>query len=138
MLRQAVRGALGLSPHPPGAALPLPLASMLHASFSTDEGERERVISIDRSGLLRAPPHSHDPAAQQHKEPETELVRHLKSLIRVSSCAGTGRAVLRAQGYRRQWGGGGAGGAGPVLGQERTTVRSWLGCSYSPPPPFKC
>jgi hypothetical protein len=38
-------------------------------------------ISIDTSGLIQAKDHSHAPLP--HKEPETAMARHIKSLIRV-------------------------------------------------------
>ncbi len=58
---------------------PVLLSSLLRAAFSTDDGER--IIRIDRSGLIQPIEHLHE--HQPHKEPETELVRHLKTLIRV-------------------------------------------------------
>lgn len=51
--------------------------------LSSEPGEQ--VISIDRSGLGQPEAHSHgEGAAAPHKEPETEMARHIKSLIRVS------------------------------------------------------
>lgn len=58
----------------------VPFTSLLHANFGTDSNDR--IISIDRSGLLS--PVSQDHAGDASKGPETELVRHIKSLIRVS------------------------------------------------------
>lgn len=75
MLRHALRTSTLLAA--PGAPALLGLLSATR-TLSTDEG---RVISIDRSGLVQPVEHSHEPAP--HKEPETELVRHLKTLIRV-------------------------------------------------------
>ena len=43
----------------------------------------ESFITIDRSGLYQTKEHSHD--AGSNKEPETQLARHLKSIIRVSN-----------------------------------------------------
>ncbi|KAL4437198.1 hypothetical protein ABPG75_004337 [Micractinium tetrahymenae] len=63
------------------------------ATSPADERQRQEgqahVISIDRSALFNPQPHSHDPAllavqaaaAGVDKEPETELLRHLKALI---------------------------------------------------------
>ena len=39
------------------------------------------MISVDRSGLYSEEPHSHGTLA--HKEPETPMAKHLKTLIRV-------------------------------------------------------
>lgn len=64
---------------------PAPAASAIASGVAT---AGEQFIAIDRSGLITPPPHSHDPAemaaAAAHKEPETELVRHLKALIQVN------------------------------------------------------
>ena len=52
--------------------------------LSSEPGEQ--VISIDRSGLGRLAEHSHGEAAGAppvEKEAETEMARHIKSLIRV-------------------------------------------------------
>ena len=38
-------------------------------------------IRIDRSGLFQPQEHSHD--VPPHKEPETPMARHLKSLVKV-------------------------------------------------------
>lgn len=51
----------------------------------------EHIISVDRSGLINPPLHSHDPevlaaqaaAAGVVKEPETPLARHLRTIIQV-------------------------------------------------------
>lgn len=55
----------------------------------------EHIISVDRSGLINPPPHSHDPAvlaaqaaaAGVVKEPETPLARHLRTVIQVGLAA---------------------------------------------------
>lgn len=59
------------------------LAPALAAHVRWLAGEADQVISIDRSGLYRHDAHSHDASAQAHKEPETAMARHLKSLIKV-------------------------------------------------------
>lgn len=80
MLRHAtVRAGLSLFE----ARTPFFLPSLLHAAFSTDD--KERIIRVDRSGLVQPVPHSHATTKQPQKEPESELVRHIKSLIRVRS-----------------------------------------------------
>ena len=50
-----------------------------HKLFSTEEGGP--TVAIDRSNLFNAPEHSHAPLPD--KEPETELTKQLKALIRV-------------------------------------------------------
>lgn len=69
-----------------GAAVPPATPSQA----ATQQEEPTQIISIDRSALFNPQPHSHDPAvlaaaAGVDKEPETDLVRHLKALIQVSS-----------------------------------------------------
>ena len=44
-------------------------------------------LSIDRSGLFRLEPHSHD--TPQGKEPETPMVKHLRALIQVLQAVST-------------------------------------------------
>jgi hypothetical protein len=72
-----------------------------HASNSIENSiGTPQIISIDRSTLYNPPPHSHQgggglltaaggqlvgPAGTVQKEPETDLVRHLKALIQVSA-----------------------------------------------------
>lgn len=41
-------------------------------------------ITVDRSGLGATEPHSHGGPPPAHKQPETDLTRHLKALIQVS------------------------------------------------------
>lgn len=64
----------------------------------TEEAAAEHTIAIDRSGLIAPPMHSHDPvgaaAAAARKEPETELVRHLKTLIQARAQQSLGAAIL--------------------------------------------
>eukprot|EP00887_Chlorella_sp_A99_P005187 scaffold1.g5187.t1 len=43
---------------------------------------KPQVIRVDRSGLMPSYAHPHDDGAAAHKEPETEMARHLKALIR--------------------------------------------------------
>ena len=50
-----------------------------HKLFSTEEGGP--TVAIDRSNLFNAPEHSHAPLPD--KEPETELIKQLKALIKV-------------------------------------------------------
>lgn len=83
---------------PPGADASLrpatDTAAAPPAGPAQERGQQEeipQVISIDRSALFNPQPHSHDPAvlaaqaaaAGIDKEPETDLVRHLKALIQV-------------------------------------------------------
>ena len=73
-----------------------------HASSSSENfAGTAQIISIDRSTLYNPPLHGHQgggrlvtaaggplvgAAGTAHKEPETDLVRHLKALIQVSVC----------------------------------------------------
>ena len=77
---------------------PVFLSALLRA-FST-AGGGEGTIRIDRSGLIQPVEHSHALEDLVHKEPETELVRHLKSLIRVSDAPRCLWAQLFALGFR--------------------------------------
>ena len=60
-------------------------AERLHVGLSvrclSGAGPQETVLSVDRSGLYSEEPHSHGPL--EHKEPETAMAKHLKTLIRV-------------------------------------------------------
>ena len=84
-------------------------------------------IRIDRSGLFQPREHSHD--VLPHKEPETPMARHLKSLIKVrrlgahlclfteSASEQTGPEERHAQ-YR----------GGPITLAEYISVRGWALC----------
>jgi NADH dehydrogenase [ubiquinone] 1 alpha subcomplex assembly factor 7 len=67
----AVRSARALAP------------SLAAAAPRTFAGEADRIIAIDRSGLSQEPAHSHNGQWMEHKEPETQMARHIKSIIRV-------------------------------------------------------
>lgn len=56
------------------------LAGVAARCFSSDQ---ETFITIDRSGLYEHKEHEHGTSPVANKEPETELSRHLKSIIRV-------------------------------------------------------
>ena len=47
----------------------------------SNEEKKASSLSIDRSGLFRLEPHSHD--VPQGKEPDTPMIRHLRALIQV-------------------------------------------------------
>lgn len=60
------------------------LAAVAGGSGSGGRPSKEQVVRIDRSGLM--PPaygHEHGEGTLAHKEPETEMARHIKALIRV-------------------------------------------------------
>ena len=64
------------------------LAALKHTAhcrlLASDSGEgQERTISIDRSGLMTVQDHSHEPSMSS--EGNSELLDHIKALIRVSA-----------------------------------------------------
>ena len=63
------------------------------AAASASGDHHQPVVTIDRSGLRSLPDHEH--GGQQHKGPETALLRHLKALIRVRTGCAVRRCVCR-------------------------------------------
>ena len=67
----------------------LPLQVLQAGGVHSSHLQTESTLSVDRSGLITAPPHSHGGAPPLHKQSETPMARHMKALVRVrctSSC----------------------------------------------------
>jgi hypothetical protein len=63
---------------------PQALPESLHAfTRALSANSEEVVISVDRSGLLQSHEHTHDVSTLPHKEPITEMAKHIQTMIKV-------------------------------------------------------